>query len=59
MIIDKVKKVNDYYTKEFDNYKVTYKNGIISNVPPDPDNQDYQRILEWEKTDGNTIEDAD
>ena len=28
-------------------------------VPLDPDNTVYQDILEWEKIDGNTIQDAD
>mgnify|MGYP003657188418 FL=1 len=33
--------------------------GIKMHVPLDPANTDYQAILEWEKIDGNTIEDAD
>ena len=28
-------------------------------VPIDEENLDYQAILEWEKIDGNTIEEAD
>jgi hypothetical protein len=28
-------------------------------VPLDPDNTDYQAILEWASQDGNTIQDAD
>jgi hypothetical protein len=28
-------------------------------VPLDPDNTEYQAILEWAKIDGNTIEEAD
>ena len=28
-------------------------------IPLDPDNTDYQYILEWEKIDGNTIKDAE
>ena len=28
-------------------------------VPLDPDNTDYQEILEWAKIDGNTIAEAD
>ena len=31
----------------------------VLSVPMNPDNTDYQDILEWEKIDGNTIEDAD
>ena len=34
-------------------------NGKIYSVPLDPDNTDYQAILEWAKIDGNTIADAD
>lgn len=32
--------------------------GVTVNVPLDPDNTDYQAILEW-VADGNTIADAD
>jgi len=32
--------------------------GVTMFVPLDPDNTDYQAILEWVE-DGNTIEDAD
>ena len=40
-------------------YQVTQKDSnIVYSVPLDPDNTDYQAILEWVK-DGNTIEDAD
>lgn len=28
-------------------------------VPIDPDNTDYQAILEWAEEDGNTIQDAE
>lgn len=34
-------------------------NGVGVSVSLDPDNTDYAAILEWEKEDGNTIEDAD
>ena len=40
-------------------YKVTELNDNIIYVPTDPANRDYQNIFEWEKIDGNTIEEAD
>ena len=33
-------------------------NGVTMHVPLDPDNTDYQAVLEW-VADGNTIEEAD
>ena len=59
MTINTVQKVNDHYTNKLDTYKVTYKDGRIVSVPLDPDNIDFQEILEWEKVDGNTIKDAE
>ena len=59
MTINTVQKVNNYYTNKFDNYKVTYEDGRVVTVPLDPDNMDFQEILEWEKVDGNTIKDAE
>ena len=59
MTINTVQKVNNYYTNKFDNYKVTYEDGRVVSVPLDPDNMDFQEILEWEKVDGNTIKDAE
>jgi len=46
--------------KDTDNIaiKITI-NGKIYSVPLDPDNTDYQAILEWAEIDGNTIEEAD
>ena len=35
-------------------YKVTYDNGIISFVPLDPSNTDYQAIQKW-IAEGNTV----
>jgi hypothetical protein len=35
-------------------YKVTYDNSIISFVPLDPANTDYQAIQKW-IADGNTV----
>ena len=34
-------------------------NGITMSVPLDPDNTDYQAILEWAKEDGNEIQEAE
>ena len=34
-------------------------NGQPSSIPLDPNNTDYQAILEWAKIDGNTIAEAD
>ena len=33
--------------------------GKTLSVPIDPDNTDYQAIIEWASQDGNTIADAD
>ena len=41
-------------------YQVTQQDSnLVLSVPLDTANTDYQAILEWEKIDGNTIEDAD
>jgi hypothetical protein len=40
----------------FNSYKVTYDNGIISFVPLDPSNTDYQAIQEWIKDGGEVID---
>jgi len=34
-------------------------NGITMSVPLDPDNTDYQAILEWAEEDGNEIQEAE
>ena len=57
--IKSVKKKNDFVTGELCSYKVTQLDDNIIYVPTDPANMDYQDILEWEKIDGNTIEEAD
>ena len=48
-----------YVAKEGENtcIKLT-SNGVVSLVPLDLDNLDYQAILEW-VAEGNTIEEAD
>jgi len=60
--ISVVKKLNDpVLNMESNTLKVTYeKNGeeIISWIPKDEANTDYQSILQW-VADGNTIQEAD
>jgi hypothetical protein len=59
-MINTVKKMNDALTNEFSGYFVTLKNSDAEMcVPLDSNNTDYQNILEWEKIEGNTIEEAD
>ena len=59
-MIDTVTKHKSPSLGEVNSYEVTYvDSNIIKYIPLDPDNTDYQRILEWEKIDGNTIKDAD
>ncbi|MDA8721774.1 hypothetical protein N9M14_02530 [Candidatus Pelagibacter bacterium] len=44
-----------YVDGNFENYKVTYSSGKISNVPLDEANTDYQAIQEWAAIEGNNI----
>ena len=44
--------VNSEWTNE---YKVTFSDGILSCVPNDETNTDYQAIQEWAKIEGNNI----
>lgn len=44
-MIQTVEKIYD--RNLFLNFKVTFENGIISNVPLDEANKDYQAIQEW------------
>ena len=39
---------------EFKSYRVTYDNGIVSSVPLDEANTDYQEIQQW-ILEGNTV----
>ena len=39
--------------------KMTLQDDKVWYVSRSPNNTDYQNILEWEKIDGNTIEEAD
>ena len=57
-MIQSVKKINNLFNNELGGYQMTLTNGIISSVPLDEDNTDYQNILKW-VADGNTIEEAD
>ena len=52
MEIDTVTK--NYFNSEFINYRVTYDNGIVSSVPLDEANSDYQAIQTW-IADGGTV----
>ena len=48
-----------YVDDSFGGYIVIQENGRRSAIPNDPTNTDYQAVLEWEKIDGNDIEEAD
>jgi hypothetical protein len=52
MEIDTVTK--NYFNSEFINYRVTYDNDIVSSVPLDEANSDYQAIQTW-IADGGTV----
>ena len=51
-MIDTVEKI--YLDGNFENYKVTFSNGKISNVPHNEANRDYQEIQQW-IADGGTV----
>ena len=51
-MIDTIEKI--YNDGNFENYKVTFLSGKISNVPLDEANTDYQAIQEW-IADGGTV----
>ena len=53
-----VKKTVDE-NNNFNGYKILTLNDEITFVPNKVNNKDYQDILEWEKIEGNTIEEAD
>ena len=44
----------NYFENTFVSYKVTYTNNIVSFVPLDEANTDYQAIQEW-IADGGTV----
>ena len=55
-MIDTVTKNYDDITNEFCSYQVTYTNSnMVSSVPLDEANTDYQAIQEWAAIDGNNI----
>ena len=45
----------NYVDGKLENYRVTFSNGKISNVPLDETNRHYQEIQEWAKIEGNNI----
>ena len=51
-MINTVEKI--YFMGEIASYRVTFENGIISSVPLDTANTDYQAIQEW-IADGGTV----
>jgi len=44
----------NYVDGKFENYRVTFSNGKISNVPHKEENRHYQEIQEW-IADGGTV----
>ena len=61
-MIKKVKKINNTNDEGqiyLGTYKITTINDEILYIPLNASNRHYQEILEWEKIDGNTIEEAD
>ena len=46
-MINTVEKIYNVSNNQSNTYKVTYDNGIISFVPNNPANTDYQAIQEW------------
>ena len=59
MIIQTVQKINlPDGTENNKILKVTHNDGIITTVPKNEQNTDYQAILQW-VADGNTIQEAD
>ncbi len=60
MEINTVKKNKDPRTNKFSSYQVTIKNSDLQfSVPLNEENTHYQEIQEWEKIEGNTIQEAD
>ena len=58
-MIQSVKKLNHIFKNVLNGYEITTTQGAKISVPIAEDNTDYQEILEWEKIDGNVIEEAD
>ena len=59
MDIKSVKKQKDQFGNETDILHVITEDDVVTFVPTDQLNTDYQAILEWVKIDGNSIEAAD
>jgi hypothetical protein len=56
-MINTITKFYDSITKDFSGYKITYINSnIVSLVPLNPDNTDYQAIQEWIEDGGKVID---
>ena len=51
-MINTVEKI--YFENQFNCYKVTSENGVISNVPLTEENRHYQEIQQW-IADGGTV----
>jgi hypothetical protein len=51
-MINTVEKI--YFENQFNCYKVTFENGVISNVPLTEENRHYQEIQQW-IADGGTV----
>ena len=57
-MINTVEKIYDV-SNQSNTYKVTYDNGIISFVPNDTANTDYQAIQKWIAEGGEVIDNGD
>jgi len=51
--------IKDGFTNKLVSIKIIDTDDNIHFIPFDESNIDYQYILEWEKIDGNTIQEAD
>ena len=58
MKITSAQYVSSHITGENDSITVI-SNGRAMSVPLDPDNTDYQAVLEWAEEDGNEIQAAE
>ena len=59
MNINSAMKTIDQFGNETNILHVVTEEDVVTFVPTDQLNMDYQAILEWAKIDGNSIEDAD
>ena len=58
-MINTVEKIYNVSNNQSNTYKVTYDNGIISFVPNNPANTDYQAIQKWIAEGGEVIDNGD